>query len=401
MRTTWNFFTAGQLVFGRAAVRQLGDLVARRKASRLFVATDATLVQVGIADKVTDALRDAKIQFEVFDGGEPEPSINAAMQAIEQARQFRPDAILGLGGGSNMDLAKYVAVAVTHGGSPQDYFGVENLPGPVMPLICVPTTSGTGSEVSHAAVLTDTDNQMKVSMLSNHLRPDLAIVDPELTVTCPKKVTADSGIDALTHAIEATTAVDFDKMKVPTGEASAYEGRYPLGDCLAEKAIQLIGQHLRIAVNEPDNLVAREGMSLAATLAGLAFSNCGVALVHALEYPLGGALHCSHGAGNGLLLPFVMRFNLPERTKTFARIATLLGEDVAGLDQSSAAERAITAVEKLRGDIGIPQSIREIGGTEDQLPTFAEKAFALKRLQWVNPRESTLRDFEDILKAAF
>ena len=142
-------------------------------------------------------------------------------------------------------------------------------------------------------------------------------------------------------------------------------------------------------------------MSLAATLAGLAFSNCGVALVHALEYPLGGALHCSHGAGNGLLLPFVMRFNLPERTKTFARIATLLGEDVVGLDQSSAAERAIAAVEKLRGDIGIPQSIREIGGTEDQLPTFAEKAFALKRLQWVNPRESTLQDFEDILKAAF
>ena len=401
MRTTWNFFTAGQLVFGRGAIRQLGNLVARRALSRLFVVTDSTLVDVGIANRLTATLSDADIQFQVFDGGEAEPSIAAATCGIDQARAFAPDAIVGLGGGSNMDLAKYVAAAVTHGGSPYDYFGVENLPGPVMPLICVPTTSGTGSEVSHAAVLTDTENQMKVSMLSNHLRPDLAIVDPELTTSCPKTVTADSGIDALTHAIEAYTAVDYDKMNVPSGESAAYEGRFPLGDCLAERAIQLVGQHLRRAVSEPDNLDAREGMSLAATLAGMSFSNCGVALVHALEYPLGGALHCSHGAGNGLLLPFVMRFNLPERTQTFARIAELLGEETGGLDESSAAERAVAAVEQLRRDIGIPQNIREIGGREDQLPTFAEKAFELRRLQWVNPRKSTLQDFEDILRAAF
>ncbi len=401
MRTTWNFYTAGQLVFGPDAVQQLGELIARRKLARVFVVTDKILDGAGIVEQVREPLRAANITFEVFDGGEAEPSLNAARRAIEQAKRFEPQAILGLGGGSNMDLAKITAVQTTHGGTLGDFFGFDKVPGPVMPLICVPTTSGTGSEVSHAAVLTDTANEMKVSTLSNYLRPELAVVDPKLTLSCPKKVTADSGIDALTHAIEAYTATDYDKMETPPGEGSGYDGRYPLGECLAEMAIRLIGQHLITAVNEPNNLAAREGMSLAATIAGMSFSNCGVALVHALEYPLGGALHCSHGAGNGLLLPYVMRFNLPERKATFARIASLLGEDVNGLNEDQAAEQAIVAVEKLRRAIGIPERIRDIGGREEQLPTFAEKAFQIRRLQWVNPRRSTLEDFNAILRSAF
>ena len=270
-----------------------------------------------------------------------------------------------------------------------------------MPLVCVPTTSGTGSEVSHAAVLTDTANAMKVSMLSNYLRPAIAIVDPELTLSCPPKVTADSGIDALTHAIEACTAVDFEKLELAEGETAAYEGRTPLGECLAEKAISLIGQHLVTAVHEPKNLAAREGMSLAATLAGMAFSNCAVAVVHALEYPLGGELHVSHGAGNGLLLPFVMRFNLPERRATFARIAALLGEPTTGLDEATAAGLAISAVENLKRAISIPERIRDIGGREDQLVRFAAKSFAIKRLMMVNPRQPTEADLLGILREAF
>ncbi len=398
---TWNFRTAGQLVFGRDAVTQLGDLLSPRKISRVFIVTDQNLAKAGVIDQVCQPLQAAEITTDVFDGGEAEPSINVSLDAIDRAKTFEPDAILGLGGGSNMDLAKITANVISHGGKPHDYFGPDNVPGPILPLVCVPTTSGTGSEVSHAAVLTDTDNEMKVSTLSNFLRPALAVVDPMLTMSCPPKVTADSGIDALTHAIEAYTAVDFDKMETPPGQSSGYEGRYPLGDVISEKAIRLIGENLVTAVKEPDNTEAREAMSLAATLAGIAFSNCGVALVHALEYPLGGMLHCSHGAGNGLLLPYVMRFNLLERTKTFARIAELLGQDVSGLDEEEAAESAIAAVEQLRREIGIPEKIRDIGGTEDQIPTFAEKAFTLKRLQWVNPRKSTLADFEAILRNAF
>lgn len=304
-------------------------------------------------------------------------------------------------GGSNRDLAKVTAAAFSHGGSPRDYFGWDRIPGPVVPLVCVPTTSGTGSEVSHAAVLTDLENAIKVSTLSNYLRPAIAVVDPELTLSCPAKVTADSGIDALTHVIEACTAVDIDKMSLAENETAAYEGRTPLGECLAEKAIELIGRHLITAVREPGNREAREGMSLAATLAGMAFSNCAVAVVHALEYPMGGELHVSHGAGNGLLLPFVMRFNLPERRATFARIASLLGEDTSGRDELAAAELAISAVERLKRAIGIPDRIRDLGGREDQLARFAAKAFTIKRLMMVNPRQTTEDDLLGILRAAF
>ncbi|MEO8498698.1 MAG: iron-containing alcohol dehydrogenase, partial [Planctomycetota bacterium] len=206
-------------------------------------------------------------------------------------------------------------------------------------------------------------------------------------------------IDALTHAIEGYTATDYRELVTPPGEACAYEGSFPLGDVIAEKAIRLIGENLVRAVNSPEDREARDNMALASTLAGIAFSNCGVALVHALEYPLGGALHCSHGAGNGLLLPFVMRFNLPERKEKFAKIAELLGAE-ADSDIDTMAERAIASIEQLKRDIGIPARIRDIGGTEDQLLTFAEKSFAIKRLLWVNPREASLEDLHGILKSA-
>lgn len=401
MRTSWSFHSAGQLVFGRGAVRDLGRLVARKKWSKAFVVADGRLAAAGLVDQVVGPLRESGIIVEVFDGGEPEPAITTAQKAIDQGRPFAPDCVVGLGGGSNMDLAKIVAAVLAHGRSPDSYFGFDRIPGPVTPLVCVPTTAGTGSEVSHAAVLTDTQNHMKVSTLSQHLRPQLALVDPALTDRCPQQVTADSGIDALTHAIEAYTATDFDVLDEPGGGPCAYEGRYPLGECLAEKAIELIGKHLVAVVQDGTNQAARDGMALAATLAGLAFSNCGVALVHGLEYPLGGTLHCSHGAGNGLLLPYVMRFNLPERKIAFARIAQLLGEDISGLDENAAAERAIEAVDRIRAAIGVPGRIRELGGQREQLPEFARKSFAIKRLLATNPRRAGESDLLAILEAAF
>ncbi len=400
MRTTWTFHTAGQLVFGRNAVRQLGDIAVQRGVKRALVVTDPLLLKAGLVEPVHASLIELGVVVEVFTGGEPEPSLRAAAAAIQAARHFRPDAIVGLGGGSNMDLAKITATIVSHGHDPRDYFGDGKVPGPVLPLFCLPTTAGTGSEVSAAAVLTDTDNQIKVGVLSNYLRPAVALVDPLLTVSCPSKVTADSGIDALTHAIEAYTAVDNETFPLPTGERTVYQGRHPMGDLLAERAITLIGQHLRRAVSHGNDLAAREGMALGATLAGMAFSNVGVAVVHALEYPVGGATHCSHGAGNGLLLPYVMRFNLPARKKQFAAIADLLGEDVANLSEDAAAERAVTAVEKVRADIGIPQRLRDLGVKEEQLRPFAEKAFSIKRILRVNPRSVTVDDLEGILQAA-
>ncbi|HEX4131120.1 MAG TPA: iron-containing alcohol dehydrogenase [Pirellulales bacterium] len=400
MRTTWTFHSAGKLVFGLGAVAQLGELAGEMTLRRLFVVTDRVLVNAGVFDAVRDPLAGAGIALELFDGGEPEPSLEVAERAAAQARAFRPDGVLGLGGGSNMDLAKVVALVLAHGGTARDYLGDGRVPGPVLPLICVPTTSGTGSEVTAAAVLTDTAKQMKLGILSNHLRPKIAVIDPRLTVSCPLKVTADSGIDALTHAIEAYTAIDNTKFPLPAAERSVYQGRHPLGDCLAEKAIAMVGEHLVTAVREPSNLAAREGMSLAATVAGLAFSNVGVALVHAMEYPVGGATHCSHGAGNGLLLPFVMRFNLPGREREMVRIAELLGERVEGCSTAEAAERAIAAVERLKREIGIPERLRDLGVRRDQLAGFAEKAFGIKRILRVNPRPVTCQDIESVFAAA-
>lgn len=401
MRTTWEFQTAGQLIFGDRASLQLPAQLQRRRYQRVFVLTDRRLQEAGLVARVADPLQQAGLALQICSLGEPEPSLDTAQAAVAEARSFQPDVIVGLGGGSNMDLAKVAAATLAHGGSPRDYFGWDRIPGPVIPLVCVPTTAGTGSEVSHAAVLTDTAQAIKVSTLSNFLRPALAVVDPELTWSCPPQVTADSGIDALTHAIEALTAVDFNQLDLPSSESAAYAGRHPLGDCLAEQAIQLIGRWLVTAVREPQHREARAGMSLAATLAGMAFSNCAVALVHALEYPLGGELHVSHGAGNGLLLPYVMRFNLPERQAAFARVARLLGEPVDGLSEAAAAACAITAVEKLKRAVGIPDRIRDIGGREEQLPRFAEKAFAIKRLLLVNPRRASQQDLLEILRAAY
>jgi alcohol dehydrogenase len=401
MRETWSFHSAGQLVFGRNAVLQLGDIAHRLRLRRVLIVTDKILERAGVAEKVRRPLAEANIAVDMFNGGEPEPSFRAAEACLGQARTFGPDGLLGLGGGSNMDLAKIAAAVLAHGGLPSSYVGDDQIPGPVFPLICVPTTAGTGSEVTAASVLTDQANKIKVGILSNYLRPRAAVVDPLLTVSCPPRLTADSGIDALSHAIEAYTAVDNESFPLPHGERTVYQGRHPLGDCLAEKAISLIGAHLENAVLDGTNLEARDGMALGATLAGLAFSNVGVALIHAMEYPIGGAVHCSHGTGNGLLLPHVMRFHLEVRAAEFARIAELLGENISGLSEAAAAERAVVAVDRLRDKIGIPARLRDLGVKKEMLPAFADKAASIRRILRVNPREATPADVLRIYQEAW
>ena len=401
MRTVWTFHIAQSIVFGQGAVNQLGEIATRLRAKKALIVTDPILEKAGLLQRVRDPLASAGLTVSAFTGGEPEPSMKAALACYEQAKSFGPDVLIGLGGGSNMDLAKLAATLLKHGGSPRDYVGDDKIPGPVFPLICVPTTAGTGSEVSAASVVTDTENHIKVGILSNWLRPSAAVVDPLMTVTGPPKVTADSGIDALTHAIEAYTAIDNADFPLPAGERSVYQGKHPMGDICAERAIRLVGKYLRRAVKNGNDLEAREGMALAALLAGMAFSNVGVALVHAMEYPVGGAVHCSHGAGNGLLLPYVMRFNLPAKTRAFAEIAAMLDENVTGLDERTAAERAVIAVEELRNDIGVPQRLRDLGVKQEQLRGLAEKTFGIKRILRVNPRSVTVEEIEGIFNEAY
>lgn len=384
---TWSFSSAGTLFFGRGAVRHhLWEACERLRSTRAFVVTDAALVKAGLVAQTTDVLTAAGVAVGVFDRVTPEPPVELVRECIVGARFFQPDLIVGLGGGSNMDTAKLAALVLAHGGDPTDYTGDCRVPGPITPLACIPTTAGTGSEVSAAAVFTDTAQQIKVSCLSPFLRPAFALVDPLFTVSCPPKVTADSGIDALTHAIEGFTAIGNDAFPLPSGEKTVYQGKNPIADLMAREAIELVGRFLRRAVRDGGDLEARDGMALAATLAGMAFSNSGVALVHAMEYPVGGAVHVSHGAGNGLLLPYVMRFNLPAREREFATVAEKLGAASSSASTADNAAAAIRAVEQLRIDIGIPTRLRDLGVTQEMLGGFAEKAFAIKRLMRVNPR---------------
>jgi alcohol dehydrogenase len=388
--TPWTFHSAGSLHVGRGTVARLPAIAAALGVRRIFIVTDEVLAKAGVVDAVVAPLQAANLAVQIFRGGQPEPAIEVIRAAVNAAREFEPAAVLGLGGGSNLDAAKLAALVLKQGGDATDYVGDCRVPGPTLPMIAVPTTAGTGSEVSAAAVFTDTAKKIKVSCLSPYLRPAVAVVDSTLTVSCPPKVTADSGIDALTHAIEAFTAVNHEEFVCRPGGETVYQGKNPLADAMAEQCIALVGKYLRRAVRDGNDLEARDHMALAGTLGGLAFANAGVALVHALEYPVGGAVHVSHGAGNGLLLPFVMQFNRPLREDAFRRIAEWLG----GTD-------AIQEVEKLRSEIGIPTRLRDLGVSREQLPGFAEKAFAIKRLARVNPRTPTLEDLLGIYEAAF
>ena len=221
-----------------------------------------------------------------------------------------------------------------------------------------------------------------------------------MTVSCPPKVTAESGIDALTHAVEAYTNIDFRALAIPNDQFAPFAGKFDLADVLAEKAIRLVGANLRAAVYQPNNLDAREAMSLAATLGGMAFSNAGVGSVHALQYPIGALTHTSHGLGNGLMLPYVMEYLLPAHVDAFASVAELLGERVGGLSKMEAAERAVAAVHRLKADIGIPARLSDIGVRADQLRGIAEIAAGNSRLMPLSPRTVNAAVLEQILQQA-
>ncbi len=379
----------------------LQDELLRLNVTTPLIVTDKTIASLPKVAQLLQILRESRMRVYVFDGCVAEPPIETAISAIDVGLSQRADGVVAIGGGSNLDIGKIVATVLRHGGTPRDYFGFDLVPGPVLPLIAMPTTAGTGSEVSHAAVLTDTVAQNKVSTLSRWLRPAVAIVDPALTDSCPPKVTADSGIDALVHAIEAVTTRDYSEMTGVDPQAKAYEGSYSLTRLMGGEAIRLIGQFLVRAFQNPNDTDARDAMALAAMLAGMAFSNSGVALVHALEYPIGGLTHCSHGEGNGLLLPHVMRFNLPACVNAMAEVASWLGVDTSGLTSITAAESAVAAVIQLQHAVFIRTRLTELGLNRDQIPWVAAQAFKIKRLMDVNPRRPTELNLVEILENAF
>jgi alcohol dehydrogenase class IV len=399
MRGEWRFYTAGEILFGRGVVGRVGEIVVGLGARRVCLITDEALVTAGLHEQVLQSLTAAGVETDLYPGGQAKPTLAVTACAKELEGQVY-EALVALGGGSNVDLAKAVAVLLRYGGSVEDYFGEHEVPGRILPLVAVSTTAGTGSEVSGASVLADPARQRRGALLSNYLRPQAALYDPLLTVSCPPYVTADAGIDALTHAIEAFLVIDH-RLEAGEGPPGLYTGRSPLSDLLAEQAIVLIGRYLRRAVFHGTDVDAREGMHLASLLAGMAFSNAGLTAVHALEYPVGVATGCSHGAGNGLLLPYVMEYNIPACPGRLARIAHLLGEAVDGLADWDAAELAVDAVQRLKADIGIPLNLRDLGIEEDELRPLAEATAQIMRLLRANPRPLDADSLEGILQRAW
>jgi alcohol dehydrogenase class IV len=394
----WASSTAGRTVFGRGAAALTGDAVSSL-GRRAFVCTDDVLMKLEVVDLVLRALDEAGVETVVFAGGEPEVSRSTVEAAYEIATTANPDVVVGVGGGSNLDLAKGVALLLAHGGELSDYFGESKVPGPTIPVVAVPTTAGTGSEVSPVAVFTDTRRKLKAGISSHYLVPAWAIVDPTMTALCPPSVTAHSGLDALSHAIEAICAIDHGLLEPGFGLDRVFCGRSPYSDALAQRAIELIGLFLVRAVDDGADELAREQMMLASLLAGMAFGSAGTGLVHALQYPVGAATGTAHGLGNAILMPAVMQFNSSVREQELARVYRSLTRDLEP-DDRRAADAAPAAVRQLAARLGIPDGLRAIGVRDDDLTQMAEDAMSAERLVRLNPRQATKDDLRDILAVA-
>jgi alcohol dehydrogenase len=392
----WQFSTAGNLVFGRGALDSVPDHLRRWNLKRPCIITDANLLRIPAIQSAIESWRGMVEHLTIFDEGEAEPRVEVADRAAQRAASEGADSVIGIGGGSNLDVAKIVATLLKHGGTPADYFGFGRIPGPIAPMIAIPTTSGTGSEVSHSAVLTDVQAQVKVSTLSPYLRPLVAIVDPSLTDGCPATITAHSGIDALVHAIEAMTNRPY--LQIASGIQKAYEGSYSWTTLIATEAVRNIARYLVRAVETPGDTEARDGMAYAATLAGMAFSNSGVGLVHALEYPIGALTHCSHGEGNGLLLPHVMRFNLPMCAHALSIVASHFCHRP---QEYCSAEDAVTAIVELQNRIGIRTRLRDLGLAFTDIGTVADKTLQIERMMQITARRPNRDDLIALLEAAY
>ncbi|MGQ3413656.1 hydroxyacid-oxoacid transhydrogenase [Natrinema sp. LN54] len=404
--TVWDFAIADQIKFGLGSTAELGDELEARDVERLLVITDEQLREQGIVDDATESVPET-VDVTTFDGVESDPAIDVYESALEAAADSDPDGVVGIGGGSSLDVAKVTGALAGTDRDVLEYVappvgGGRPVPDSEIPVFAVPTTAGTGSESSPAAVVSLPDRELKVGISSRHIYPDLAIVDPLLTVSLPPAITASSGMDALTHAIEAYTTRRFDTKETPAhaGDRADYGGRTQLTDLYAEKAIDLISGSLRQAVNNGSDVEARRDMSLGSLLAGIAFTNAGLGATHAMAYPVAGENHTPHGVTVAALLPSVMRYNSSTAFSRYATIADLMGERVEDVSDREAADRAAAAVEALSADIGIPSGLAELGVEEDDLPRLAEKTEEIQRLLVGNPRRVTTEDLESIFENA-
>jgi len=387
MNQVYPYFMPTVNLLGAGAVEQIGEKIKELDGSKALIVTDEVLVEIGIVEEVTKHIKASDVDVVVFDGVQPNPTVGNVEAGLNLLEEEDCDIVVSVGGGSPHDCAKGIALVATNGGIINDYEGVDQSTEPMMPLVAVNTTAGTASEMTRFCIITDEERHVKMAIIDWRVTPNMAINDPLLMMKKPPALTAATGMDALTHAVEAyvSTAAN------------------PVTDSAALMAIKLISENLRNAVANGDNFEARDNMAYAEFLAGMAFNNASLGYVHAMAHQLGGFYDLPHGVCNAILLPHVERFNLIADPQRLADIAEEMGENIDGLSVRKAADKALEAIVTLSEDIGIPQRLSELGGAEIKKKDFevlAENAMN-DACSLTNPRKATKEEVIGIFDAAF
>ena len=380
---TFGFFIPTVSLMGVGCSKEAGDQAKALGAKKLLVVTDAMLNKLGVADQIKTIVEASGLSAVVFDGAEPNPTDTNVHDGVKVYQDNKCDGIISLGGGSSHDCAKGVGLVIGNGGHIRDFEGVNKSTKPMPPFLAINTTAGTASEMTRFCIITNTDTHVKMAIVDWRCTPNIAINDPVLMVGKPAGLTAATGMDALTHAVEAYVST------IAT----------PITDACAIKAIELIADYLRPAVANGENLEARDKMAYAEYLAGMAFNNASLGYVHAMAHQLGGFYNLPHGVCNAILLPAVCEFNMISNPKRFADIAVAMGENVEGLSDVDAAAKGIAAIRKLSSDIGIPAGLKELNVKETDLRIMGENA-QKDACMLTNPRKATLDNVISIYQAA-
>lgn len=377
----FEFVLPTRIIYGAGCIQQLPDEIKKMKHKQPLIVTDKGLIEAGIVKRITDILEEAKIEYVIYDGIQPNPRDTTVMEAAEFAKKKNTDMLIAIGGGSSMDTAKAVGVILKEGGEIGDYEGLGIVTEPIVDLVAIPTTVGTGSEVTFWSVITDTKRHFKMSVGSPFIAARLAMVDPDLVETLPPSIVAATGMDALTHAIEGYT-----------GKLSE-----PITDACGIYAIEMIGKNIRNAVYNSDP-EARGKLLLGSLIAGVCFGNSDIAGVHCMGEAMGGLYDLPHGISMAIMLPYVMEYNYVACIDKFIRIAKALGENVEGLSDRDAAYKAVEAVKKLNADLAIP-TLKEVNVKTEDITELAERS-AVNVSVDSNPRKVGKDDFKKIFEAA-
>lgn len=367
--------------FGPGARKELPEVIKRLGKTKAFIVTDGGLVKFGVAKMVTDVLDEASIPYEIFSDVKPNPTVTNVKNGIEAYKKSAADFIIAIGGGSSIDTAKAVGIVINN----PEFADIVSLEGcaptknKCVPIVALPTTAGTAAETTINYVIIDEENQKKMVCVDPNDIPAVAIVDAELMYTLPASLTAATGMDALTHAIEGYIT----------------KGAWALSDMFEIEAIRMISRSLPTAVAEPSNPVARDAMAVAQYVAGMAFSNVGLGLVHGMAHPLGSLFDIPHGVANALLLPTIMEWNMPACLDKYPAIAEAMGVNISGMTREEAAQAACDAVKALSIKVGIPQRLSEIGISEKDIPALAGQAIADVCTPG-NPRDVTIDDITEL-----